>query len=330
LIQIFFSPYKISPLASLNAASTGSAREGALLRVVWPDGLEGFADLHPWPELGDASLNEQLADLKKGRMSSMVEQSIWLARRDATARKEGKSLLDAGPRIKNNFIISDLTQLKPGSLDEIRKEGFDTVKVKVGRDLAKEAEALTHLAACPLYIRLDFNGLGNWQVFEKFISSIPRSVKALIEYVEDPFPFDPVSWAEARKLVKIAADNQAGKIPWDNLKKAPCDVLVIKPAKLDVDKAVELCKKWNMKATVTSYMDHPVGVVHAIGVAMELKKLHGDMILESGCLTHRLYQMDSFAAQMTSQGPYLLKVKGAGVGFDKLLKGLTWQPIKLQ
>lgn len=330
MIQIFYSPYKISPITSLNAASGNSPREGALLKVVWSDGLEGYADLHPWPELGDVPLSVQLADLKKGRMSSMVEQSIWLARRDAAARKENKNILDFGAKIKNNFVISDITQLKPGALDEIRKEGFDTVKVKVGRDLTKEAEALTHLAACPLYIRLDFNGLGNWQVFEKFMSSIPRSVRALIEYVEDPFPFDLASWAEARKLVKIAADNQNAKIPWDHLTKSPCDVLVIKPAKVDVDKALELCKKWNMKAAVTSYMDHPVGVVHAVGVAMELKKLHGDMILEAGCLTHRLYQMDSFAAQMTSQGPYLLKVKGTGVGFDKLLKGITWQPVKLQ
>lgn len=330
MIQIFFSPYKISPVTSLNAVAGSSAREGALLKVVWSDGLVGYSDLHPWTELGDVSLSQQLADLKKGRMSTMVEQAIWLARRDASARKENKNLLDAGTKIKNNFVIPDITKLKPGYLDEIRKEGFDTVKVKVGRDLAKEAEALTHLAACPLYIRLDFNGLGNWQVFEKFMSSIPRSVQALIEYVEDPFPFDPVSWSEARKLVKIAADNQAEKIPWESLKSSPCDVLVIKPAKLDVDKAIEHCKQWKMKAAVTSYMDHPVGVVHAVSLAMELKKLHGDMILEAGCLTHRLYQMDSFAAQMTSQGPYLLKVKGTGVGFDKLLKELNWQPIKLQ
>lgn len=329
-MKIFYSPYKLKPLQSLNSLATASEREGALLKVEWPDGCMGYSDLHPWPELGDASLENQLSDLRRGRMSNQVEQSIWFSRRDAQARKNKVHLFDSGEKIKNNFLLSDFRQIKPGFLDELKKEGFATLKMKVGRNLREEAEMLTHIAAVGLKIRLDFNAVGSWSIFEKFMNALPLTVRPLIEYVEDPFPYDPKTWAEARKLAKIALDNQYHKVQWDQLSAAPFDVLVLKPAKMDVDKAIALCEKWKLKATVTSYMDHPVGVTHALAVAMELKKKYGEMILEAGCLTHRLYQMDSFAAEISTQGPFVLKVTGLGVGFDKLLEALPWHQLKTQ
>ena len=240
------------------------------------------------------------------------------------------NLFDAASPVKNNFLLSHTEDLKPGLVDELVREGYSTIKVKVGRDLQEESEALTHLTAKSLKIRLDFNALANWQIFEKFMTNLAPAVRANIEYVEDPFPYEFNSWQEARKLVKIAVDNQYEKIKWDELQAQPCDIIVIKPAKIDVEAAIRRCKQWNMKATVTSYMDHAVGVAHATVLAMELKRDHGDMMLDAGCLTHRVYQMDSFFAELDTQGPYLKKVKGTGVGFDKLLQGLSWSHIKLR
>ncbi|KYG63276.1 hypothetical protein AZI85_04385 [Bdellovibrio bacteriovorus] len=328
MIQISYSPYSLQPLQALNAVAGAGAREGVLLKIEWADGLKGYADLHPWPELGDLTLEEQLSNLRRGKMSAQIEQCFWLARRDAQARKDGKSLFDAGEKLKNNFLLSDFSAVKPGFLDELKKEGFTTLKIKVGRNLQEEAELLTHIAAAGLKIRLDFNAVATWQIFERFMGSLPATVKPSIEYVEDPFPFDVAAWSEAKKLVKIAVDNQYDKVPWEKLQKAPFDVIVIKPAKIDVDKAISQCKQWNLKATVTSYMDHAVGIAHAAAVAMELKKLHGEMILEAGCLTHRQFKMDTFSAELNTQGPYLLKVKGHGIGFDKLLEGVPWHQLK--
>ncbi|MNL64543.1 hypothetical protein D3C87_1887680 [compost metagenome] len=104
---------------------------------------------------------------------------------------------------------------------------------------------------------------------------------------------------------------------------------MIKPAKCDVDQAISRGKKFNLKAVVTSYMDHPVGMIHALGVAMELKKLHGEMMLDPGCLTHQLFKMGSFSAEINTQGPFVMKVPGTGVGFDKLLEAQKWQQIQL-
>lgn len=327
-MKIFSSPYALRPLQSLNAFSKAESREGALLKVEWGNGLCGYADLHPWPELGDLPLSDQLAQLRLGRFTSQVEQSIWLARRDAQLRQEQKNIFDVGESIRNNFLVSDFRDIKPGFLDELIKEGYMTLKLKVGRSLHDEADVLTPIAAAGIKIRLDFNSLGSWPVFEKFMSHVPSSVLPWIEYVEDPFPFDANIWAQAKKLVPIAIDNQYDRVPWETLTSAPFDVMVIKPAKMGLEKALERCQKWKLKATVTSYMDHSVGVIHALGIAMELKKKYGDMILEAGCLTHRLYQMDSFAEQLSNQGPYLMKVKGTGVGFDRLLEALPWHQLK--
>lgn len=328
MIKIFSYSYSLRPLTSLNAITPVKEREGALLKIEWPDGKTGYADLHPWPELGDAPLAAHLQDLAKGKISSLVEQSIWLARKDAQLRADKKNYFDEGVPLKNNFILSQVKGVVPGFLDEIKSEGFTSVKVKVGRDLQGEIGFLTHLAAAGLAIRLDFNAIGSWQIFEKFMSQVPPTVRPFIEYIEDPFPYDEKSWSEAQKLAPIAVDNEFHKVRWNRDEKPPFDVMVVKPARVDVDKAVEYCKKWNLKMTITSSMDHPVGVAHAVGVAMELKKLHGDMILDAGCMTHRLYQMDLFATELFTQGPYFAKGRGYGVGFDNILKALKWYPVK--
>lgn len=329
-MKLSFSPYKLKPHTSLNAVSEAAAREGALFKIEWSDGLTGYGDLHPWTLLGDSSLDEQLNGLRAGKISSQMEQTIWLAHRDAEARAAKKNLFDTGSPVRNNYLITHFDELEEGLLDSIKKEGFTTVKLKVGRDIKAEQATLVHIAAAGLKMRLDFNAVTSWQVFERFVKSLDPEVLAYIEYIEDPFPYEPSAWQEARSLVKIAMDNQLHKVRWDQMQQCPFDVLIIKPAKMDIMKAVDHCRQWNLKATVTSYMDHPVGVAHALILAMQLKRDCGDMILESGCLTHRLYGMDAFSAELETRGPFVRKVPGTGIGFNDLLESLSWQPISLR
>lgn len=330
MIKLSYSPYTLNPVSSLNAVSLPTPREGVLFKVDWNDGHIGYGDLQPWPELGDATLQEQLAGLRAGKISAQIEQTIWLARRDAEARAKKRNLFDFGIPVKNNYTLTHIEDLEGGLLDQLKADGFDTIKVKIGRDLQDEAAALVRIAAAGFKIRLDFNALANWQIFERFMKNLTPSVRSYIEYVEDPFPYEPNAWLEAKKLAPIAIDNQYHKVRWDDLKENPFDIIVIKPAKMDVDTAIYQCQEHGLKATVTSYMDHPVGVAHAITVAMELKKAHGDLILQAGCLTHRLYQMDRFAAELDVKGPFIRRVPGTGVGFDQLLGEMSWYHIKLR
>jgi O-succinylbenzoate synthase len=330
-MKISYSPYTLKPAQHLSAAATLNERQGILLQIEWPDGMVGYADLHPWPELGDDSWEDQLAALRKGQISPMLEQSIWLARRDAQCRKQGKNLFDGLPPLKNNYLVSDVRAEKSDLLEYLKKENFDTVKIKIGHDLAKESEFVSFLGRDGAFkLRLDFNAIGTWQSYERFMSGLNKVALSRIQYVEDPFPFEEQSWIEARKFAPIAIDNEAHKVDLMRVKNKPFDVVILKPAKMDVNATVQACIIQDFKITVTSYMDHPLGVMHALAVAGELKKAHPHRILDAGCLTTRLFQMDPYSAAAVIQGPYLKRAEGKGIGFDTLLSREPWSLFKMR
>jgi O-succinylbenzoate synthase len=329
-MKISYSPYSLKPMQNLNATAKAE-RKGVLLQIEWPDGLIGYSDLHPWPEFGDQSWEDQLADVRKGQISPMLEQSIWLARRDAQARKQGKNLFEGLPLIKNNYLVTDCRNEKPDLLDFLKKEGFETVKIKLGHDLQKEAEFVSYLGKDGAFkLRLDFNALGTWQTYERFMSSLNKIALSRIQYVEDPFPFDEHAWSDAKKFAPLAIDNELRRVDLKKLKTKAFEVVIIKPAKMDVNATLQSAIFQDYKVTVTSYMDHPIGVMHALSVAGELKKAHPQRILDAGCLTTRLFQMDSYSAEVVPTGPYLKRAEGKGIGFDTLLSREPWSQLKIR
>lgn len=314
---------------------------GVLLKFEWPSGLVGYSDLHPWEELGDASVRDQLLEFQSGNISQQMAQSMWLAQRDAQARARHESLFqkfDQGLRqVKNNFLLTDLKNTE--DLTQVRLH-FDTIKVKVGRDLTAESVSLVPLAEMGFNIRLDFNAAIDSVQYFQFMRNLDPIVRKRIEYVEDPFPFDATLWSQARRFSKIALDNQYHNVDWEPFKglnqisikeyECPFDVLIIKPAKMNVESAMSRCLEYDLRASVTSYMDHPVGEAHALTVAAELKEKYGDRILQAGCLTHSQYKDDIFSAEIQMQGAFVKKVTGTGIGFDHLLESLPWtQELKI-
>src|SRR6476659_4640671 len=73
-----FWRYELTPKRRLSAVADAGPRRGALIRV---DG--GYADIHPWPELGDLPLDEQLALLARGETPSLTASSLEVASIDA-------------------------------------------------------------------------------------------------------------------------------------------------------------------------------------------------------------------------------------------------------
>jgi O-succinylbenzoate synthase len=330
-MNISYSLYTLKPLQPLNSLVALSDRNGLLLKIEWPDGLIGYGDLHPWPELGDASWEDQLAGLRQGRISSMLEQSIWLARRDAVLRKQGKNIFEGLPTVKNNYLVSDASTEPPGLITKLKAEGFETVKVKVGRNLKVEGELISQLGRDGAFkVRIDFNGAGTWQTYEKFMSGLDKVALQRVQYVEDPFQYDEQAWVEARKFCPLAIDNQFHRVNFKTLKSCPFDIVILKPAKMDVNSITQESVVRDLKMVVTSYMDHPVGVMHALSVACELKKIYPQRMLDPGCLTMRLFQMDSYSAEVVVTGPYLKRTQGRGIGFDQLLAKESWTQIKIR
>jgi O-succinylbenzoate synthase len=65
VVQSAYFPYE---LISINQSL--GMRQGALLKIVFADHLVGYADCHPWPELGDIPLAEQVALFSQGHFET--------------------------------------------------------------------------------------------------------------------------------------------------------------------------------------------------------------------------------------------------------------------
>ncbi len=330
MIKFWTSKYELVPWTDLSAASGSQPRSGALLKVLWPNGDIGYADIFPWPEFGDATLDEQIAALARGHLSPVIEQSIWLAKKDAALRKQKKNAFLTGAKVKNHYLVNDFTQFTEAHMKDLRTAGFTTLKLKVGRDIDEEAKFVIRiLKQNPVMLRLDFNAKTDFSQFERFMTHLPPAIRARIEYVEDPFKWDWESWFEAAKMIPLALDLEHDKVDWEKFpSKPPFTVVILKPARQDVDKALKWVNRFALKMSVSSSMDHPVGVAHALNVASELKKFYPNTLLDCGCLTLRSFKPNEFTNRIQITGPYLKEIKGTGIGFNDLLEKVEWVPVQ--
>src|SRR5947207_12510223 len=83
----FYWRYELVPKRRLSAIA--GRRVGALIRI-----SDGFADVHPWPELGDLPLDEQLSLLARGVTTPLTARSLCFAALDAEARAASRNLFE--------------------------------------------------------------------------------------------------------------------------------------------------------------------------------------------------------------------------------------------
>jgi O-succinylbenzoate synthase len=215
--------YELVPKRRLSALARPGPREGALISVG-----DGFADVHPWPELGDASLDEQLARLARGETTALTSQSLKFAALDAAARAAGRGLFDGLTIPPSHWPGDD------------PPDAFDVAKVKSIDRLPERVR-----------LRIDFNSTLSPAEFLRIASSLPRE---RIDFIEDPCPYDGATWRElrARTGLRLALDRGTDE--------EGVDVLVVKPA-------VQELPNTPRELVVTSYMDHAVGQLFAAFVA---------------------------------------------------------------
>jgi O-succinylbenzoate synthase len=295
-VTIWVHRYELVPRARLNARAGTGPRCGALLRI--NHGFDtGFADVHPWPELGDAPLDEQLALLARGGPTPLTAQSLHFASLDAAARREGRSLFD-GLTIPESHWPAAAGEAPPA---------FDTVKVKMpGGELPPRGR-----------LRFDFNATLDAPAFLRVAATLPRE---RIDFVEDPCPYDAVVWRDVRTRtgLRLALDREVAT--------EGVDVLVMKPAiqPVTVERATggERGGARDVGAVsivITSYMDHPVGQLHAAAVAARCATN-----TRCGLVTHVLFEPNAFSERLALDGARLVPPGGPGIGFEELLEGLEW------
>lgn len=292
--MIFYHRYELKSAGSLNAKSGRTSFEGSLIRSE-----DGVGCLHPWPELGDATLDEQLKQAAAGNFTPQFSRALDCCRADGIARRAGVSLF-AGKTIP----LSHATLPQTPSINELEAlaaEGFEAVKIKWLNDfLLKES---------PLKLRIDFNAALSADQFLRVIHKLPATIKARIDFVEDPCDYDPAVWT------KLAQETQLNLALDRTADENPNFIQVWKPA-LGSQPAPNRAGR----IITTSYMDHAVGQMFA---AWEAANLASNELC--GLLTHKLFEQDAFFQQVRSIGPQLLAPKGTGLGFDDLIERLPWK-----
>ncbi|MFW2384647.1 MAG: hypothetical protein ACN4GG_02345 [Akkermansiaceae bacterium] len=295
--DLWFSPYQLQSAVALNALSKNRVFHGALIRQG-----SGFGCIHPWPELGDPSLSECLANPE----SHLMQRTLACAQADGEAREKNISLFQhlAVPK-------SHATLPRP-SHDLVEKAllaGFTVIKIKANQTLGS-LKALFHDFP-EVRWRIDFNGSAD----EAQLRADLVEITSKIDFLEDPFPFSQDQWAVFEKTTKTPLAND-----WAVEGNSSCGIHVIKPA---VNDPAPILERPGRKI-FTSYMDHPLGQAFAAWqtalAPQSLKEVHG-------LQTHQLFKMNPFIEALGPAKPEFQIPTGPGLGFGDLLESLDWQKL---
>jgi len=210
--------YELTPKRRLSAVANAGPRRGALIRV-----NGGVADVHPWPELGDLPLDEQLALLARGETTPLTKASLEFASLDAAARRDGRNLFDGLAIPPSHWPGPD----PPDAFDTVKLKSIDVIPDRVR-------------------LRIDFNATLTAEEFVKIAATLPHE---RIDFIEDPCLYDASIWRELRERtgLRLALDRAPSSSEADSY-----DVLILKPALDEIP-----CT--DAEIVVTSYMDHPIG-----------------------------------------------------------------------
>lgn len=292
--EIWVSRYELRSAGALNARSSRTAFRGALIQKG-----RGFGCLHPWPELGDPSLEECLADwtLPNSR------QALACAEADGEARKKGVSLFEGLTVPRSHATL-------PSATEEFVKlaiaAGFSTVKIKTKEKLGHARELI---AAFPnLKWRIDFNNTADLGKLAQEVDGL----ESLIDFIEDPVPFDSETWTRFEKETGVFLANDHA------VERSDHGIQIIKPAINKVDLLMEGAER----KIITSYMDHPFGQCFA---AYEAARV--GVTETCGLQTHGLFDANPFTEVLGKSGPVFQLPGGTGLGFNDLLEGLAWEKL---
>lgn len=342
-MKIWVAPYTLTARRSLSGRAKAQARRGSLLRIE-KDNCFGYADLHPWPELGDLDLNQQLEALKTGKTTALTKRSLELAELDCLARANERSAFYGLVVPTSHFLVTEIESLTSTDLQAAWRSGFRVVKIKLGRDLKRELFHLLELERdlAPFRLRFDFNATQDSGGSLAFFESLPSSLRLSIEFIEDPTEWNPEKWRDLQEAsglplaldlaLSAAAKNfEGGDHNHLQLRGSEsAQWLVLKPAIQNPQEIFTVAENNGLRICVTSYLDHPVGQV---GAALEAARLvaltpGSGRVGVCGLLSHFAYEENEFSEDLRTNGPRLVVPDEHGIGFTDLLEQQDWKPLK--
>lgn len=328
-MKVFYAPYELKPHTSLSSRAQGSVRLGALVKIEHPGVGIGYADLHPWPELGDLPLHTQLSQLKEGVLTPLSRNSVEFTRIDAQARCSGTHLWEGLSIPPSHALVNEIGELfDERKLSEIFSQGFDRIKIKLGRDADNEAILLNALSSRlqgRALLRLDFNSTLSHETWIRFAASLSESPLQSIEFVEDPFRWDAQSgFGESSEKPPLALDRGSDSVTESSI----CPpYLIIKPAVSDVGAILQRARSWQRRVVFTSYLDHPLGQLWAAWTAATAAR---SMPVETcGLLSQNAYEAHSLGDLIGARGPHLVAQDTVGICDSELLeKHAAWKELR--
>jgi O-succinylbenzoate synthase len=329
-MKIWYSTYQLYPKGTLNSQVKTKFRKGALLRIRFDDEIVGFADLCPFSEMGNRPLEFEMRHIALQKPTALGVRALHFARLDAEARAKKENLYDPTVKIKNHFLVADISQFDLDRVEKIEAAGYSEFKIKMGRDLALETqlvEKLTNRFSNRARIRLDFNGSMSRDRFVDWFDKNQKWLRPVIEFIEDPFAYDPKEWAAVsdRRNITFALDQLANPL---EVKAEGAGVIVIKPVTQDSEAVIKKFAGTNKKFIFTHHMDFPLGQMEAFSAAQQAFKSVGEQMLSCGLQHHDIYEGFTFQEAIRSDGPFIVPPEGFGFGFDKLLESQSWSELK--
>lgn len=315
---------------------------GALIKLD-----DGIGCLHPWPEFGDAPIDEQLKLLRDGGASQVIERALRMAAVDGAARRRGVSLF-AGLEIPLSHYSWDQNQGSDSQAQRLIDEGWQAIKMKGSAKLAETIAVMDTLVErtgkepdppsptrsdartsqvqvldASLKIRVDFNSCLTGEQFSSFLENLPPRVRQRLDFVEDPFPYDAGRWLDfqRRRHVRLALDKQARGATQG------FDVAVMKPGRREWRETVAALPL-QTRIVMTSAMDHAIGQSFAAYEAAIAWRELGERMELCGLCTEHLFEENPFFERLRSRGGSIeVDRHGTGLGFDEVLEKLPWKAL---
>ncbi len=309
---------------------------GALFKIEFTESLTGYADIHPWPELEEKPLHQQLGLVLDGKPTPAFYKSLGFAKIDAEARRAGISLMNGLKIPESHFFVSDLESLTFEKLLDIADRGFKILKVKIFLvsmsfpEIEKIKELASELERLNLKLRLDFNASGDFAKADGFFSVWFKEFRHfnLIDFVEDPCLFVAQHWQKLKSRwgIKLALDHQLKYVESKDRRELGkfADILIFKPSHQLAEEITALAKRNNLQISVTTSLDHALGIMSATFEAAKINEQNPGLITPCGLVSHGDFSNDGFFSKIPVRGPKLQDFSGSGFGFDEELAKLKW------
>jgi len=330
--------YQLPILECFPRAHSG---KGVLLALEGENNQFGYADLHPWTTLGDLDVHEQLRLLQQGTPTLQTLLSLEYANRDLQAKVNKSGGIRSLKEIKNHYLVlENLTTMDhlENFLIKTFKGHTLLLKLKLTPQSLTSLPSLLNSAANQypfIRWRLDANSLLNFQEICLFWKKLSDQTQKQIQFIEDPCLYDRKSWMNLENEgIPLAIDFEIKN--WKNSKELTSPtpsgktIFVLKPAIQNMNQWKEFFLLNPHYFMITSYLDHPVGLLHALWTAESFYEIFPKYLLPCG-LSFPFYQqqldqiwdglsLDPIHHSWSTEN-------SLGIGYSQILKELPWQTL---